>query len=45
MGNPPKDNFHNIILHIDKMVTFGILDPTILINFLLPEGVVDGADL
>ena len=26
MGNPQKDNFHNLILGIDKIVTFGILD-------------------
>ena len=37
-NNPQKDNFHNVVLGIDKMVTFGILDPTVPINFYFPKG-------
>jgi hypothetical protein len=37
-----KDNIHNLILAIDKMVTFDIIDSPILINFLFPKGVVNG---
>ena len=40
--NPQKDNFHNLILGIDKMLTFGMIDSTILKGFLFPKGVVDG---
>jgi len=32
-----KDNFHNLILNIDKMLTFGILNSTTLIIFLYLE--------
>jgi hypothetical protein len=28
--NPQKDNFHNVIFRIDKMVRFGIVNLTIL---------------
>jgi len=40
MGNPQKDNFHNRIWGIDKMVTFGIVNSKIKVLF--HEGVVDG---
>jgi hypothetical protein len=40
--NPQKDNFHNAIFGIDKTVDFGIVNSTLLINFLFPEGVMDG---
>jgi hypothetical protein len=40
--NPQKDNFHNPIFGIDKIVTFGIFDSTILIKILSLKGVVDG---
>lgn len=39
--NPQKDNFNNHILGIDKMVISGIVNPTIVINSVFPEGVVD----
>jgi hypothetical protein len=42
--NPQKDNFHNLVFDIDKTVAFDILDPTILIKFLFPKGVVDIMD-
>jgi hypothetical protein len=42
MGNLSKDTFHNPIFNIDKTVAFDIVDSTILIKFLFPEGVVDG---
>jgi hypothetical protein len=38
MGNPQKDNFHNLILGIDKIVTFGILDSTIRTRLFLSKG-------
>jgi len=41
-NNPQKDNFHNAIFGIDKTVGSGIVNSTFLINFLFPEGVVDG---
>jgi hypothetical protein len=40
--NPQKDNFHNAIFGIDKKVGSGIVNSTFLIDFLFPEGVVDG---
>jgi len=40
--NPQKDNFHSAIFGIDKTVGSGIVNSTFLINFLFPEGVVDG---
>jgi hypothetical protein len=40
--SPQKDNFHNFIFGIDKMLSFGIFDSAILISFLFPKGVVDG---
>jgi hypothetical protein len=33
-----KDNFHNPIFDIDKMLPFGIFDSTILLCFLFPRG-------
>ena len=33
-----KDNFHNLILCVDKMVAFGIVYSTILSKFYLSEG-------
>jgi hypothetical protein len=41
--NPQKDNFRNLILGIDKMVIFGTVNSIILIKFLFPEDVGDGA--
>jgi len=38
-GNPQKDTFHNFIFAIDKMVTFGIVNSTILMNLSLSKGV------
>jgi len=43
--NPKKDTFHNLIFAIDKRVTFGIFDSTILIKFLYLKGVVNEKDL
>jgi len=33
-----RDTFHNLVFNVDKTVDFGIVDSTILINFLFPEG-------
>jgi hypothetical protein len=40
--NPQKENLHNAIFGIDKTAGSGIVNLTFLINFLFPEGVVDG---
>jgi hypothetical protein len=41
--NPQKDTFHNLIFAIDKIVTFGIVNSTILMKLSLSrKGVVDG---
>jgi hypothetical protein len=40
--NLQKDNFHNLILTIDKMLTLGMLGSTISIKFLFPKGVLHG---
>jgi hypothetical protein len=37
-----KDNFHNLTFGIDKRHIYCIVNPTSLINFLFPKGVVDG---
>jgi len=37
MGNPQKDNFHNLIFIIDKMVALGIFGSTILIKLSLSK--------
>jgi len=37
-----KDNFHNLILGIDKTNTFGIVNSTIIIKSLPQKGVMDG---
>jgi len=37
-NNPQKDNFHNPILDIDKMVTFGIVSSTFLMKLSLSKG-------
>jgi|MudIll2142460700_1097286.scaffolds.fasta_scaffold338474_1 hypothetical protein len=37
-----KDNFHNLILSIDKILTLDMFGTTTLIKFLFPEGVEDG---
>jgi hypothetical protein len=37
-----KRYFSQSHFNIDKTVAFGIVDSTILINFLFPKGVVDG---
>ena len=41
-GNPQKDHFHNLIFGIDNVSSFGIVNLASLINFLIPNGVVDG---
>ena len=40
--NSQKDNFHNPIFSIDKMVALGIIRSTILIKPSLSKGVEDG---
>ena len=37
MGNPQKDNFHNLIFIIDKIVALGIFGSTILIKLSLSK--------
>ena len=37
--NPQKDNFHNLIFRIDKMVTFGIVDSAIRTRSCHSKGV------
>jgi len=37
MGNPQKDNFHNLTFGIDKIIAFGILSSTILKAFFVSK--------
>jgi hypothetical protein len=45
IDNPQKDNFHNPIFDVDKILPFCIFDSTIQISFLFPKGLLMEKDL